>query len=166
MARALRLQFPGGRYHVTAWGNGRQPLFADDTDRERFLTVLARVVARSHLFCHAHCLMGNHYHLLLETPHANLSHAMRQLNGVFSQAFNRRHERPGHVLEGRYRATAGEAPAPPFLTVDWIPSLGDTPVGVEAERRYWQLVGAVGWARWLLRGSPLTRPSLWATPES
>ena len=95
MARPLRLQFPGGRYHVTAWGNGRQPLFADDTDRERFLTVLARVVARYHLFCHAHCLMGNHYHLLLETPHANLSHAMRQLIGVYSQAFNRRHEGPG-----------------------------------------------------------------------
>ena len=166
MARPLRLQFPGGRYHVTAWGNGRQPLFADDTDRERFLTVLARVVARYHLFCHAHCLMGNHYDLLLETPDANLSRAMRQLNGVYSQAFNRRHERPGHVLEGRYRATAGAAPAPPFLAVDWILSLGDTPVRAEAERRYWQLVGAVGWARWLLRGSPLTRPSLWATPES
>ena len=166
MARPLRLQFPGGRYHVTARGNARQPLFADGPDRERFLTVLARVVARSHLFCHAHCLMGNHYHLLLETPRANLSHAMRQLNGVFSQAFNRRHERPGHVLKGRYRATAGEAPAPPFLTVDWILSLGDTPVRAEAERRYWQLVGAVGCARWLLRGNPLTRPSLWATPES
>lgn len=181
MARPLRLQFPGGLYHVTARGNGRQPLFADDTDRERFLTVLARVVARYHLFCHAHCLMGNHYHLLLETPDANLSRAMRQLNGVYSQAFNRRHERPGHVLEGRfhaqvvdkdtylrevcryivlnpvrtglvahprewawssYRATAGEAPAPPFLTVDWILSLGDTPVRAEAERRYRQFVGA------------------------
>jgi REP element-mobilizing transposase RayT len=158
MARPLRIQFPGGLYHVTARGNGRQPLFAADPDRERFLTVLARVVA--------HCLMGNHYDLLLETPDANLSRAMRQLNGVYSQAFNRRHERPRHVLEGRYPATAGEAPAPPFLTVDWILSLGDTPVRAEAARRYWQLVGAVGCARWLLRGNPLTRPYLWATPES
>jgi REP element-mobilizing transposase RayT len=66
--------------------------------------VLARVVARYHLFCHAHCLMSNHYDLLLETPDANLSRAMRQLNGVYSQAFNRRHERVGHVLEGRFRA--------------------------------------------------------------
>jgi REP element-mobilizing transposase RayT len=57
--------------------------------------VLARVVARYHLFCHAHCLMGNHYDLLLETPDANLSREMRQLNGVYSQAFNRRHERAG-----------------------------------------------------------------------
>ena len=104
MTRPLRIQFPGGLYHVTARGNGRQPIFADDTDRERFLMVLTRVVARYHLFCHAHCLMGNHYHLLLETPDANLSRAMRQLNGVYSQAFNRRHERPGHVLEGRFHA--------------------------------------------------------------
>jgi putative transposase len=181
MARPLRIQFPGGLYHVTARGNGRQPLFADDTDRERFLTVLTRVVARYHLVCHAHCLMGNHYHLLLETPEANLSSAMRQLNGVYSQAFNRRHERPGHVLEGRfhaqvvdkdaylrevcryivlnpvraglvahprewpwssYRATAGEAPAPPFLTVTWVLSLGDTSVRADAQRRYRQFVGA------------------------
>jgi len=102
MVGPLRIQFPGGLYHVTARGNGRQPLFADDTDRERFLTVLTRVVARYHLFCDAHCLMGNHYHLPLETPEANLSRAMRQLNGVYSQAFNRRHGRPGHVLEGRF----------------------------------------------------------------
>ena len=112
--------------------------------------MLARVVA--------HCLMGNHYDLLLETPDANLSRAMRQLNGVYSQAFNRRHERPGHVLKGRYRATAGEAPAPPFLTVDWIPSLGDTPVGVEAERRYWQLVGAGGWGSRGRSASPCVLP--------
>jgi putative transposase len=104
MARPLRIQFPGGLYHVTARGNGRQTLFADDIDRERFLIVLTQVVARYRLLCHAHCLMGNHYHLLLETPDANLSRAMRQLNGVYSQAFNRRHERPGHVLEGRYHA--------------------------------------------------------------
>jgi putative transposase len=104
MARPLRIQFPGGLYHVTARGNGRQTLFADDIDRERFLIVLTQVVARYRLFCHAHCLMGNHYHLLLETPDANLSRAMRPLNGVYSQAFNRRHERPGHVLGGRYHA--------------------------------------------------------------
>src|SRR6266536_1505868 len=104
MARPLCIQFPGGLYHVTARGNGRQTLFTDDADRERFLIVLTQVVARYHLLCHAHCLMGNHYHLLLETPEANLSNAMRQLNGVYSQAFNRRHERPGHVLEGRFHA--------------------------------------------------------------
>jgi REP element-mobilizing transposase RayT len=104
MARPLRVEFPGGLYHVTARGNGRLALFVDDSDRERFLTALASVVARYHVLCHAYCLMGNHYHMLLETPEANLSRAMRQLNGIYSQRFNRRHLRSGHVLEGRFHA--------------------------------------------------------------
>jgi putative transposase len=111
MARPLRLQFPGGIYHVTARGNDRRPIFEDDDDRARFLTVLASIVARYHVLCHAYCLMGNHYHLLLETPEANLSLAMRQLNGVYTQRFNRRHERCGHLLQGRFGAqlVAGDA---------------------------------------------------------
>jgi len=104
MARPLRIEFPGGLYHVTARGNGRLAIFIDDFDRERFLAVLASVVARYHVLCHAYCLMGNHYHLLLETPEANLSRAMRQLNGVYSQGFNRCHRRSGHVFEGRFHA--------------------------------------------------------------
>ena len=104
MARPLRLQFPGGIYHVTARGNDRRPIFEDDDDRARFLIVLASIVARYHVLCHAYCLMGNHYHLLLETPEANLSLAMRQLNGVYTQRFNRRHERCGHLLQGRFGA--------------------------------------------------------------
>jgi putative transposase len=104
MARPLRVEFPGGLYHVTARGNGRLAVFIDDSDRERFLAVLASVVARYHVLCHAYCLMGNHYHLLLETPEANLSRAMRQLNGVYSQGFNRCHRRSGHVFEGRFHA--------------------------------------------------------------
>ena len=104
MARPLRVEFSGGLYHVTARGNGRLAIFVDDSDRERFLAVLASVVGRYHVLCHGYCLMGNHYHLLLETPEANLSRAMRQLNGVYSQSFNRRHGRPGHVLEGRFHA--------------------------------------------------------------
>lgn len=104
MARPLRLQFPGGVYHVTARGNDRQSIFEDDADCSRFLIVLASVVARYRVRCHAYCLMGNHYHLLLETPDANLSIAMRQLNGVYTQRFNRRHERGGHVLQGRFGA--------------------------------------------------------------
>jgi putative transposase len=181
MARPLRVEFPGGIYHVTARGNGRQPIFEDDADRGRFLTVLASVVGRYHVLCHAYCLMGNHYHLLVETPEGNLSHAMRQLNGVYSQGFGRRHGRPGHVLEGRfnaqivdregylrevcryvvlnpvraglvahpgqwpwssYRATVGEAPVPPYLTVDWVLALGETTLRATAERRYRQFVEA------------------------
>lgn len=104
MARPLRLQFPGGIYHVTARGNDRQVIFLDDEDRSRFLIVLASVVTRYRVRCHAYCLMGNHYHLLLETPEGNLSATMRQLNGVYTQRFNRRHERCGHVLQGRFGA--------------------------------------------------------------
>jgi putative transposase len=104
MARPLRVEFPGGLYHVTARGNGRLAIFVDDSDRERFLAILAAVVGRYRVLCHGYCLMGNHYHLLLETPEANLSRAMRQLNGVYSQSFNRRHGRLGHVLEGRFHA--------------------------------------------------------------
>jgi REP element-mobilizing transposase RayT len=104
MARPLRLQFSGGMYHVTARGNDRQAIFEDDADCSRFLVVLASMVSRYRVRCHAYCLMGNHYHLLLETPEGNLSGAMRQLNGVYTQRFNRRHERSGHVLQGRFGA--------------------------------------------------------------
>ena len=104
MSRPLRLQIPGGIYHVTARGNARRAIFEDDDDCARFLTVLAGTVARYRVLCHAYCLMGNHYHLLVQTLEANLSLAMRHLNGVYTQGFNRRHERCGHVLQGRFAA--------------------------------------------------------------
>ena len=108
MARPLRLEYAGALYHVTARGNARQDIFLDDEDRRRFLRVLERVVSRFHLLLHAYCLMNNHFHLVVETPEANLSTAMRQLNGVYTQAFNRRHERVGHVLQGRFKAIVVE----------------------------------------------------------
>jgi len=104
MSRPLRLQLPGGIYHVTARGNDRRSIFEDDDDCAHFLIVLAATVARYRVLCHAYCLMGNHYHLLLQTLEANLSVAMRHLNGVYTQRFNRRHERCGHVLQGRFGA--------------------------------------------------------------
>ncbi|HWF59169.1 MAG TPA: transposase [Nitrospira sp.] len=104
MARPLRIEFPGALYHVTARGNARQDIFLDDEDRQRFIGVLAHVVSRFHFRLYAHCLMDNHFHLVVETPDANLSKAMRQLNGVYTQAFNRRHGRIGHVLQGRFKA--------------------------------------------------------------
>jgi REP element-mobilizing transposase RayT len=103
MARPLRVQFPGGLYHVSARGNEQKLIFADDVDCVSFLRVLASAVERYHVLCHAYCLMNNHYHLLLETPDS-LSHAMRQLNGVYSQRFNRRHGRTGHLFGGRFHA--------------------------------------------------------------
>ena len=108
MARPLRLLYPGACYHVTARGNERKPIFRDDTDRRRFLERLAAVVARYRLVLHAYVLMRNHYHLLVETSEGNLAAALRQLNGVYTQDFNRRHRRAGHLLQGRYKALVVE----------------------------------------------------------
>jgi REP-associated tyrosine transposase len=104
MARPLRIAFPGACYHVTARGNARQRIYRDDRDREVFLGRLGAVVGHHGLKLHAYVLMRNHYHLLLETPAGNLARAMRQLNGVYTQDFNRRHGRVGHVFQGRYKA--------------------------------------------------------------
>jgi len=103
MARPLRIEFDGALYHVTSRGNERKPIFRDDTDRELFLNTLFQVTQRFHWLCHAYCLMDNHYHLVIETPDGNLSKGMRQLNGVYTQAFNRLHRRVGHLLQGRFK---------------------------------------------------------------
>ena len=108
MARPLRLEFANAVYHLTSRGNARQGLFFNDGDRELFLQTLAHVVSRYSWICHAYCLMANHYHLLIETPKANLSIGMRQLNGVFTQSFNRRHKRVGHLFQGRFKAVLVE----------------------------------------------------------
>jgi len=104
MARPLRIEFPGAVYHVTSRGNARQPIFNDDEDKGGFLDTLSIVVERFNLLCHAYCLMENHYHLLVETPKGNLSKGMRELNGVYTQRFNQRHRRAGHLFQGRYKA--------------------------------------------------------------
>ncbi len=104
MSRPLRLEFPGAFYHVTSRGNARQNIYLNDDDREQFLNVLEGVCTRFNWVVHAYCLMSNHYHLLIETPYANLSKGMRQLNGVYTQNFNRRHKRVGHVYQGRFKA--------------------------------------------------------------
>ena len=104
MARPLRIEYPGAVYHVTSRGNARKNIFRDDADRNDFLATLGRVVERFGWVCHAYCLMDNHFHLLIETPRPNLSLGMRQLNGVYTQRFNRRHRRVGHLLQGRFKA--------------------------------------------------------------
>ena len=104
MARPLRPEFPGAVYHLTSRSNARQRIFFTDADREHFLSTLSGVIVRYGWVCHAYCLMENHYHLLVETPKANLAIGMRQLNGIYTQAFNRRHKRVGHLFQGRYKA--------------------------------------------------------------
>lgn len=103
MARPLRIEFAGALYHVTSRGDGREDIYLDDEDREVWLEVLGEVCRRYNWVCHAYCLMSNHYHILIETPESNLSLGMRQLNGVYTQQFNKRHSRVGHVFQGRYK---------------------------------------------------------------
>nr|WP_251373992.1 transposase [Janthinobacterium sp. JC611] len=104
MTRPLRLEFVGALYHVTSRGARRGAIYRDDTDRLAWQEVLALVCERHHFIVHSFCQMTNHYHLLVETVEANLSQGMRQLNGVYTQYFNRRHKLVGHVLQGRYKA--------------------------------------------------------------
>jgi REP element-mobilizing transposase RayT len=104
MARPLRLEFSGAIYHVFARGNRREAIYLSDDDRKSFTELLGSVCDRFNWVVHAWCLMGNHYHLLVETPDGNLARGMRQLNGVYTQQFNRRHGRDGHVFQGRYNA--------------------------------------------------------------
>ena len=104
MARPLRIELSGGLYHVTSRGDRREDIYLDDVDRSNWVTLFGHVCKRFNWVCHAYCLMDNHYHIVVETAEANLSKGMRQLNGVYTQNFNRRHNRVGHVYQGRYTA--------------------------------------------------------------
>jgi putative transposase len=159
MARAPRLQIAGGFYHVMTRGNRRQRIYVYDDDVVEFERVLTRVVRRLEWRIHGFCLMPNHYHLVVETPDANLSVGMQRLNGIYAKSFNYAHGYEGHLFERRFRsvvvegdahmlelarylalnpvraglcghpaewrwssygALAGRAPAPAFLTCDWL----------------------------------------------
>ncbi len=104
MARPLRIEFTSALYHVTSRGDGREDIYLDDADRRQCLSLLGAVTKRFNWVVHAYCLMNNHYHLLVETPDSNLAQGMRHFNGVYTQRFNQRHQRVGHVFQGRYKA--------------------------------------------------------------
>lgn len=111
MARPLRIEYAGALYHITARGNGRAKIYLDDADRIEFLRLMETAVTRYDWYCHTYCLMDNHYHLLIETGDANLSKGMKYLNGSYTQYFNRRHKRVGHVFQGRYKGILVEKEA-------------------------------------------------------
>jgi putative transposase len=102
MRRARRELPSPGIYHVTTRGVARTAIFLDDDERRLFLRLLADVVGRHDWRCHAFCLMTNHYHAVVETHLWRLSDGMQRLNGVYAQAFNRRHARTGHLFGDRY----------------------------------------------------------------
>ena len=111
MARPLRVEFQGAWYHGMNRGAGRRRIFLAGADSTKFLTLLGEVSEIYRLEVHAYCLMGNHYHLLVHTPHAGLSRAMRHLNGVYTQYFNRRTGQDGPLFRGRYRAVLVDSDA-------------------------------------------------------
>jgi putative transposase len=108
MSRPLRLDFEDAIHHVTARGNAREPVYRDEIDRALWKETLAHTVERFGWIVLAYCQMGNHFHLLLETPRPNLSRGMRQLNGLYAQRFNRRHGRVGHLFQARFHASLVE----------------------------------------------------------
>jgi putative transposase len=104
VARKLRVEYPGAIYHVMNRGDHREPIFKDDEDRKRFLETLGEACAKTNWQVHALCLMGNHFHLVVETPEANLVAGMKWLLGTYTSRFNRRHKMVGNLFSGRYKA--------------------------------------------------------------
>ncbi len=103
MARQLRIEFEGAFYHITSRGNLREDVFFEDRDREKFLEILARTKERYGYLLHAYALMGNHYHLLMETPKANISQIMQNINTSYTVYVNRKYLRSGHLFQGRFK---------------------------------------------------------------
>ena len=104
MARQLRIEYEGAFYHVTSRGNQRDQIFWDDNDREEFKKIIKRTKERYAYLLHSYVLMDNHYHLLIETPHANIKQVMQNVNTSYTVYVNRRHRRAGHLFQGRYKA--------------------------------------------------------------
>ena len=104
MARPLRIEYPGAFYHVTSRGNEQKDIFKSKSDREKFISYLESASIRYGAVIHAYCLMSNHYHLLVETPHANLSQIMKHINSSYTIYYNVKRKRAGHLLQGRFKA--------------------------------------------------------------
>ena len=104
MARQLRIEYEGAFYHITSRGNQREQIFWDNKDREKFKSILIRTKERYSYLLHSYVLMSNHYHLLIETPYANIKQVMQNINTSYTVYVNKRHKRTGHLLQGRYKA--------------------------------------------------------------
>ncbi len=115
MARKLRIQYPGAVYHVMNRGDHRDAIFCDDLDRQCFMDTLAEVCAKTNWQVHAYCLMPNHFHLVVETPQANLVAGMKWFLGTYTVRFNRRHDLCGHLFSGRYKALVVDSTTPGYL---------------------------------------------------
>src|SRR6266496_4443966 len=115
MPRKLRVEYEGAIYHVLNRGNRREPIFRDDEDREIFRQTLDQVCAKTDWQVHAYCLMGNHFHLVVETPRANLVAGMQWFLGTYTSRFNRRHKTVGHLFSGRYKSLSVDGSGSGYL---------------------------------------------------
>ena len=115
MPRKLRVEYPGAIYHVMSRGNGKQDIFLGDVDRHDFVKSVAEVCEKTGFQVHAYCLMSNHFHLVVETPDANLVAGMSWLLSAYSLRFNRRHRLVGHLFSGRYKSLIVEGSGDGYL---------------------------------------------------
>ena len=117
MARKIRIEYAGAAYHVMARGNQGRDIYADDRDRKLWLETLGQACEKTGWRIHAWVMMNNHYHLLLETPEANLVAGMKWLQGTYTQRYNSRHEIFGHLFQGRYKAVLVEPEVDNYFAV-------------------------------------------------
>jgi putative transposase len=120
MPRKPREDVAGVVHHVTARGNRQQAIYLDDLDREIYLLLLGQAVRRQRWVCLAYCLMGNHVHLLIETPEAGLARGVQRLHGLYADTFNKRHRRSGHLFQGRYGAVRIDSEEQMLVTARYI----------------------------------------------
>ena len=117
MARKIRIEYAGATYHVLARGNQGRDIYADEHDRKLWLETLAEACAKTGWRIHAWVMMGNHFHLLLDTPEPNLVAGMKWLQGTYTQRYNSRHRLFGHLYQGRYKALVVDGTQGNYLAV-------------------------------------------------
>ena len=146
MPRKLRVQYEGAIYHVMNRGDRREPIFVDDEDRELFLKSLGQACEKTSWQVHAYCLMGNHFHLVVETPRANLVEGMRWFLGTYTARFNRRHKLFGHLFSGRYKSLVVDGSGSGYLksVCDYVHLNPARAKLLTAEQR----LRAYGWSSW------------------
>jgi len=157
MARPLRITVAGGIHHVVARGNAKQPIYLSDGDRRSFLGILRDVLDMFDWRCLTYCLMPNHYHLVILTVRSNLSEGMKKVNGVYAQRFNQRHDRCGHLFQGRFGATLIESDAHMLEVIRYV-ALNPVRAGLATRPEDWPWSGhreVIG----------LTEPDLVSVPD-
>jgi REP-associated tyrosine transposase len=152
--RKPREDVAGVIHHVTARGNRQQAIYLDDLDREIYLMLLGQAVRKYKWVCLAYCLMGNHVHLLIETPEAGLARGVQRMHGLYAHTFNQRHGRCGHLFQGRYGAVRIETDEQLWVTARYI-ARNPVEAGLCAEPGAWvwsshaATVGAAAAPTWL-----------------